>query len=50
MAPPLGRQDSIISIESMQNCGMPPPPFVSWAEGLSTQRVGNDVCFWPAPK
>ena len=33
----------------MQNCGMPPYPFVSWAEGLSTQRIGEDVCFWPAP-
>ena len=33
----------------MQNCGMPPPPFVSWAEALSTQRVGEDVCFWSAP-
>ena len=32
----------------MQNCGMP-PPFVSWAEALSTQPVGKDVCFWPAP-
>ena len=35
----------------MQNCGMPPspPPFVRWVEGLSTQTVGEDVCFWPAP-
>ena len=50
MAPPLGRQDSIISIDSMPNCGMPPhPPFVSYAEALSTQRVGEVVCFWPAP-
>ena len=32
----------------MQNCGMA-PPFVSWAEALSTQRVGEDLCFWPAP-
>ena len=45
MPPHLGRQDNIISIESMQNCGM--PPLVSWAEALSTQRVGEDVCFWP---
>ena len=28
---------------------MPPPPFVSWAEALSTQVVGEDLCFWPAP-
>ena len=48
--PPLGRQDSIISIDSMPNCVMPPhPPFVSYAEALSTQRVGEVVCFWPAP-
>ena len=33
----------------MQNCGMPPPPFVSWAEALSTQRVGEDVCVRPVP-
>ena len=32
----------------MQNCGMPPPPFVSWAEALSTQMVDEDLCFWPA--
>ena len=33
----------------MQNCGMPPPPpFRTWAEGLSTQMVGEDLCFWPA--
>ena len=37
MALPLGRQDSIISIDSMKNCGMP-PPFVTWAEALSTQK------------
>ena len=23
---------------------------VSWAEGLSTQRVGEDLYYWPAPK
>ena len=33
----------------MQNCGMD-PLFVSWEEALSTQRVGEDVCLWPAPK
>ena len=27
----------------------PPPPLVSWAEALSSQRVGEDLCFWPAP-
>ena len=32
----------------------PPPPvlvskaIVSWAEALSTKRVGEDLCFWPA--
>ena len=30
----------------MQNCGIAPPPFVTWAEGLSTQTVGEDF-FWP---
>ena len=33
----------------MQNCGMA-PPFVGWAEALSTQMVGEDLCFWPTPK
>ena len=23
--------------------------FVSWAEALSTQRVGEDLCFWLTP-
>ena len=23
-------------------------PFVTWAEALSTQTVGEDLCFWPA--
>ena len=32
----------------MQNYGMP-PPFVTWAEDLSTQTVGEDLCFWPFP-
>ena len=22
---------------------------MTWAEALSTQRVGEDLCFWPAP-
>ena len=26
----------------------PPPPFVTWAEGLSTQTVGEDLFFWPS--
>ena len=33
----------------MQNFGMA-PLFMSWKEALSTQRVGEDVCLWPAPK
>ena len=32
----------------MQNCGMA-PHFVTWAEGLSTHTVGEDLCFWPSP-
>ena len=32
----------------MKNCGMA-SRFVSWAEALSTQMVGEDVCFLPAP-
>ena len=27
----------------MQNCGSPPPPLVTWAEGLSTETVGEDL-------
>ena len=23
-------------------------PFATWAEGLSTQTVGEDLCFWSA--
>ena len=30
----------------MQNCGMA-HPFVTWAEGLSTKTVGEDL-FWPS--
>ena len=26
-----------------------PPLFVNWAEVLSTQRIGEDLCFWSAP-
>ena len=33
----------------MQNCGMA-PPVVTWAEGLSTQTVGEDLCFWSSPE
>ena len=40
----------IISIELHAKLQHDPPPFVSWAEDLSTQRVGEDVCIWPAPK
>ena len=28
---------------SKQNCGM--PPFVTWAQGFSTQTVGEDLFF-----
>ena len=44
--PPLGRQNSIFSIEyyaKLQNA--PPPPFVTWAQGFSTQTVGEDLFF-----
>ena len=44
MATPLGRQDSIISINSMQNCVMA-PPFVTWAKGLSTKTGGRKTFF-----
>ena len=39
--------DSIISIEQYAKLRHG-PPFVSWAKALSTQRVGEDLCFWPA--
>ena len=29
---------------------MTPPPFVTWVEALSTQLVGEDLCFWSKPK
>ena len=38
MDPPLGCQDSIISIEKWHG-----PLFVTWAEGLSTETVGEDL-------
>ena len=40
--PPLDRQDSIISIEKYAKLWHG-PPFVTWAEGLSTETVGKDV-------
>ena len=45
MAPRLGRQDSIISIEKYAKLWHGPPS-VTWAEGLSTETVGEDL-FWP---
>ena len=42
-APPLGRQDSIISIELYAKLWHAPSLFVTWAEGLSTQTVGEDL-------
>ena len=30
----------------MQNCGMG-PLFVTWAEGLSAETVGEDLFSWP---
>ena len=44
MAPPLGRQDSTISIEKYAKLRHA-PPFVTWAEGLSTETVGEDLFF-----
>ena len=32
----------------MRNCGMV-SPFVTWAEGLRTQTVGEDLFFWSSP-
>ena len=40
MAPPLGGQDSIFSIELYAKLRHG-PSFVSWAVALSTQRVGQ---------
>ena len=42
MTPPLGRQDSIISIEKYAKLWHG-HPFVTWAEGLSTETVGEDL-------
>ena len=42
MAPPLGRQDCIISIEKYAELGHG-PSFVTWAEDLSTETVGEDL-------
>ena len=42
MVLPLGREDSIISIDNTQNCGMP-PPLVTWADALSTRKAGEAV-------
>ena len=39
MVPPLGSQDSIISIEYYAKLRHASLPFVSWAEALITQRV-----------
>ena len=33
----------------MQNCGVGPPSFVTWAEGFSTPTVGQDLFFWSSP-
>ena len=43
--PPLRRQDSIISIEKYAKLWHG-PPFVTRAEGLSTELVGEDF-LWP---
>ena len=32
-----------LAYNSMQNCGMPSPPFVTWAQGFSIQTVGEDL-------
>ena len=45
----LGRQDSIISIEYNAKLWHG-PPFITWAEGLSTETVGEDLFLaknWP---
>ena len=40
----LGRKVSIITIEYKAKLWHG-PPFVTWAEGLSTERVGEDLFF-----
>ena len=42
MSLPLGRQDSIISMEKYAKLWHG-PSFVTWAEGLSTETVGEDL-------
>ena len=42
MAPSLGRQDSIISTEKYAKLWHG-PLFVTWAEGLSTETVGENL-------
>ena len=49
MPPHLGRQDSIISIEKYAKLWHGPPPFVTWAEGLSAETVGEDLFFGQKP-
>ena len=46
MAPlPLGLQDSITSIKKYAKLWHG-APFVTWAEGLNTETVGEDLFFW----
>ena len=50
MAPPLHRHDSIINVEKYAKLWhVPPPPFVTWAEGLSTETVGEGLFFGQKP-
>ena len=39
--------DSIICIEKYEKLRHASPPFVTWAEGLSTETVGEDLFFGP---
>ena len=57
MAPPLCRKDSIISLEKYAKLWHG-PPFVTWAEGLSTEtffwpktglNLSEDLFFWSSP-
>ena len=51
-SPPLKRQCVVVTLKKTFNAilySMPPLPFVSWAEALSTQMVVEDLCFWLAP-
>ena len=47
MSTSLGRQDGIISIERYAKLwhAPPPPPFVTWAEGFSTETLSEDLFF-----